>query len=387
MADQCMMLEDKIFASDGVSLRTTLLPLGDRVVIHDAVTFGRSLVVTEHSSVSDAVTLRPTAMVLEDARVADGVSVTGHYRGTAADALVARDRLLMTQTVTVHEALVVAEAVTLVRSDTIAETLTASDAAIVSRHVAFTVGDTLHGSDRAFGRVSKTISDALAVDDGFATRRSFTFGDAMRARDDVIAMGTTTIVVRDAARVSDGVTLLAHRILQAADSLLVEDRAILPGTGAAWTANTDTWAASRYSGFDLNSLLAIDGALFGAGPGGLYVIDGDDDTGAPIDASILTDERAGGPEASLRRGGYLYAPMTTNGDMGVRVYDNQGGQRHAHSYTFEPRRNAALGPMRVKYGRGLKSLMWQFEIFNIGGADFRVAGGLSWVIDAGSRRV
>lgn len=387
MADQCMLLEDPLFVSDAASLRIGLLPLADRLAVQDGTVFGRSTHVSDALAIADTAELHPTVLVKEALQVDDYATVVGVFSVITADTLTLRDACFATLVERVFEPLLVSDGATLRRYVAIGDALRVSEIAIPVRRAARQVTDRLRIADQAVVSVHSTMADVLHASDGITFLRSMQAGDSLRIDDGDEAGRSVVLVVGDLMHVGDGGTLVARASFLAADAFVAEDQAILPLQGAAWTANTDTWAASRYADWPITSLTAIDGALFGAGPGGLYALDGDSDDGLAINASVLTDQRPGGPEASLRHGGYLYAAMRSAGQMGARVLAWPKGAPASYTYVFEDRRNDAIGPMRMKYGRGIKSLMWQFEISNKEGADFRIAGGLAWVTDPGSRKV
>lgn len=386
MANQCIVIEDQLHVSSRAFVGFDIT-VSDHLRIADGSLFNRSLTVSDSLRVSDGYTVEATVDVSDSLRVSDAAEATLHMRAVAADALVVRDRATLGFFEAVRDSLTISDNATVILGMVAADRLRIASAAQPQVHMSVSVRDSLSIADSATVEVSITVRDSLRVGDGFTFGRSFTVGDALRISSAPILQGHQEVLVADTLRVRDAVTVALHSVVTVRDDLVIEGVEILPATGIAWTANTDTWAGSRYGGFELNSLAAIDGSLYGAGSAGLYAIDGADDAGVVIEASLITDQRSGGPEASLRRGGYLYAAMKADGLMGARVFDTAGGQRHAHTYTFEERRNDELGPMRVKYGRGVKSLMWQFEIFNLEGADFRTAGSLLWAIDQGSRRV
>jgi len=387
MADQCLALEDKLFISDAVGLVIAPLPAADRLIISDAAAFGRRLGVADAASVRDAAALFATVAIGDALRVSDGVAVTSQAWGEVGDRLRAGDRALLTLHEWVAETLTVGDSALGRRAFVQADALHVGDATRAVRHADAEIRDRLTIADALLGVTAIAIGDVLHALDASTLHRTLLLSDHAEAGDGVDLAANPGMVAGDRLRIRDAVMGVLHAVELVVETALLEDAALLPTVGAAWTANTDTWAASRYSGFFLNSLAVVDGQLAGAGPMGLYLVDGESDAGSPIDASVLTDERTGGPEASLRHGGYVYAMSRNAGAMGSRVIASEKGQRQVYTYAFEDRRNDAIGPMRVKYGRGIKALTWQFEIFNKEGADFRLAGGLAWLTDPGSRRV
>jgi len=157
------------------------------------------------------------------------------------------------------------------------------------------------------------------------------------------------------------------------------------GMTTGWTANTDTWAMSRYTDLPMNSLAVIDGVLYGAGDAGLFRLEGENDFGLPINAHVRTGKQAltGEQTATMRT---VYAGATTDGRLQLTVDAAPKGVPVFYTYDFEPRLAEDLAPQRAKLGRGLKSRYWQATIGNKAGADFTIDS-VSVLDSAGQRRV
>ena len=387
MADQCIVVEETGYLTD--TPRPGFGVPGPREVakVTDALTASRVTLVTEALVVADAASYRLSAAVIEVAAIADAPLPLAHPRRVVSERKRARDSMkggaamVLADTLQAHDA-----ALPGVRSPTLKESLRVADAALPRARPAVTLREAKRVRDSATGRRSSVLQDALHVAERFTMRRAALLAEVGHVAGGEAAERQLSEVVGEKPRAVDAAQIHVHALVQVLETAIAEDAAVLPTDGAAWTANTDSFAASRYTGFALNSLAVIDGRLYGAGVDGLYAIDGATDAGNPIAATILTGQQSPGSETP-QRGGYLYARMRAAGLMqaGVRYVAN--GVPGAYVYPFEDRPADDVAPMRAKFGRGIKSLLWQFEVGNQAGASFRIDSGLTWVTNPGTRRV
>lgn len=140
---------------------------------------------------------------------------------------------------------------------------------------------------------------------------------------------------------------------------------------SAWVLNTDNLALSQYDNFGFNSMAEFNGRHYGAREDGLYLFGGDDDAGAAISARFktgITDLGTG----SVKRSPILYVGYTSDGDLVLKVITtSRQGAKTQHWYRLTERREAGgTRDNRVKAGKGLASVYFQYELENIDGADF-----------------
>lgn len=386
MADQCVAIEEQGHLGDRTLAQVTGALTGAVARIVDGFRVGRVAVIREGGSAGDAAIWTPVALVAEVAQVADHAFPASALHALLVESAALRDRASYLPREVILEQGRVADASRFVRGAREVEQAALTDSAVPVRAAVGAVQERGRIGDRAafdpwvaVGATARAIDGTTAQVKALSVEISrigeaFQFGAGFAAQ------------VGDAAHGAD-TALLAVAAAGAVDErVFIDDEAHLPARGMAWTANTDTWAASRYTEFQIGSLAAIGGALFGAGRDGLYAIDGPDDAGQPIAAYVLTGQhRAKGD--GVRRGGYLYAPMIAAGAMQVRVLDTAAGEPAAHTYPFEDRKADGLATMRAKFGKGVRSLTWQLEVGNVDGAAFAIPSGMTWVIDPGTRRV
>jgi hypothetical protein len=141
----------------------------------------------------------------------------------------------------------------------------------------------------------------------------------------------------------------------------------------AWVVNTETRSASTYTNFPFNSFCEFEGRYYGAAEDGIYHLDGEDDAGEDIQARI----RLGMSNLGIsreKRIPALYLAYRADGRMVLKaVVTEIDGSRTEWWYGLTPRGAGDVREGRIQMGRGLKAVMWDFEIANLDGADFELA--------------
>ncbi|WP_052949753.1 hypothetical protein [Dyella japonica] len=386
MADQCIVLEEQAFAADRAWPGFSTVMPDFPATISDAMVSRRIVVVSERLAITDTATYQLAAIVREAISAADVWAPLAHPTRTLAETMRIRDTAAPANEQILREILHAADTVKTGRSAVVLDLLRAGDSPMPLANRELIVRDALRIADRVQYDRSSLVVEVLRAGDAMSVRRQAIVIEVATIGGDTDTAGRLSGQVIESLRAGEAVFTVVRHLALVVEGAAADGVGVLPATGVAWTANTDSFAASRYAAFAMNSMAVIDGKLYGAGPDGLYLLEGKSDAGAEVAASFRTGQQSGAGD-SVRRGGYLYAPMSTDGDMQVRVLDVAAGQNGAHTYPFEERRAEGKTTMRAKFGKGVRSVMWQFEVSNKAGADFSVPNGLQWLTDPGSRRV
>lgn len=147
-----------------------------------------------------------------------------------------------------------------------------------------------------------------------------------------------------------------------------------------WAINAETGASTRYEGYDYNSFAEINGRYYGAKSDGIYLLNGNDDNGEPIDARVGFGKQDFGTSAHKTvSNAYIGVASEGNLFMTVTVGDNE--------YTY-PTRNYGenLATQRADLGRGLKANYIEFELHNCDGEDFELSS-VEFVAASLNRRI
>ena len=277
--------------------------------------------ITDHLSRSDVITDHLTAMdtIIDKNRtmIVDQVHVTDHDRSFKQAQVLIKDKA--------H----IADKSMLVQLDTISDVLQVSD------------------RTTEYVQLIEHINERIAITDNLQS--SIIFSQHI----------TDQLIIRDMAKGS----LTAKQYVQ--DHIFIDDRVLnQPTDGYAWTANADTWAMSRYDGYNYQDLAVIDGVLYGLGEDGVYRLDAD----TPVQGKLATGKIDLGrgqlvhPVAAYLE--YELSGSTTQLQIGVST--TQSGTQQTYFYQLPSEKADYLTNGRVLFGRGLRGRHFSFEI-NISG--------------------
>ena len=141
----------------------------------------------------------------------------------------------------------------------------------------------------------------------------------------------------------------------------------VPGSdNETWVVNLDSSGSTNYTNYAFNSFATIGGRHYGAGPDGIFLLDGDTDAGAPIRASVSLGKLDFG-KATKKTVAECYVGMSGAGNLFVKVI------AEGAAYVYKTRDfSDELQQQRVKFGKGLKTNYVELEIYNEDGADFEL---------------
>lgn len=204
-------------------------------------------------------------------------------------------------------------------------------------------------------RALSSMSDALALDDTAAPRAlvSIPLTDAVAVGDTPL----TTAAVANALR--DGVALFV--------TLRIDG-----GTFSGFAMNTANKAVSEYSNWPFESFAKVGNSYYAAKADGVYLLEGDDDDGEAIAARVRTAllNLMGGKMARVPE---AYVGYRSTGQLVMKVVvTGKTGVKDEYWYEMVEQTADAMREGRFKFGRGLKSVYWQFELCNKAGADFEL---------------
>lgn len=133
-----------------------------------------------------------------------------------------------------------------------------------------------------------------------------------------------------------------------------------------WVINVDTPASTTYTNYGFNSYALSGGRYFGAGPDGIYQLDGDTDAGDPIRAYMHLGKRDFG--SKTKKTIYnAYVGMSASGNLFIKLLTDVG------NFIYKVRDyDPALQQQRFTFGKGLRANYVEIELFNENGADFEL---------------
>lgn len=244
------------------------------------------------------------------------------------------------------------------------------------------------GSDRIYGE-ARLVLPAVRIEStsyegpNGATMRSLGLASAQLTTSSFLAVsmnsaGAVTSVMavgllldaelRSAAGAAT--SLAAQQLLDAVMNTVVGATANVPAfsqDSTTWVVNLDSLASTTYKAYDYNSFAAWGGAYLGARAGGLYVLDGDDDAGAPI-AAMVSFGKHDFETTRVKRPTQVYLGVSSTDRMFLKVVVDD-----TEEYIYEARDySESLRQQRVDVGRGIRANYLTFELYNNQGCDFEL---------------
>jgi hypothetical protein len=136
----------------------------------------------------------------------------------------------------------------------------------------------------------------------------------------------------------------------------------------AMVMQTETGALSDYLNFPFNSLCMFNGQYFGASAEGLFVLAGDNDNGALIQAAARVGITDFGT-SFLKRIDRCYVGYRTDGNLVIRIFTDEVNIR---DYLLTAYGKDGLHGNHTRIGKGVAARYWQFELRNQNGANFEL---------------
>lgn len=212
--------------------------------------------------------------------------------------------------------------------------------------------ETLHvSSSLLFVQLIDSIVEALQVDD--------------QTSSDIALLASIIGTLQAADQAASLQTL--HAAIMGALAMRAADA--LVGASApreTWAVNDDkNNASTRYANFDFNSFAVFKGRAYGVRSDGLYLLEGDDDAGMPITASMHFGKVKFGSSA-MKRLGAVYVGAASDGALYLKVTTKAQGTFLYKARSSDP----DMKTQRFDVGRGFFDSYYEFELFNAEGADF-----------------
>ena len=159
-----------------------------------------------------------------------------------------------------------------------------------------------------------------------------------------------------------------HSTIDVRDSLIYDVVMSAPGADsevhAVWM---DGYGSTTYSGFDFNSFARIGGRYYGANNGGLYLLEGDTDVGAPIRSAICPGKLDMGTSQNKT---IIEAWLGVQSDCPMACKLAAEGEEYV--YEADSHNCTELEQHRMKFGKGLTANYIVPIFYNQDGADFEI---------------
>lgn len=243
------------------------------------------------------------------------------------------------------------------------ETAKISDSVLGQRTSRSLVTEQAKADDFGGMFASESVTESVSVSDSYDDKltASIVLEELARASDEVESSGQTHSkpAVELAQASSDVIDNLSARDLLS-DTAVTESSivGIQGDVGQAWTANSDTWAMSRYSPYTFSRIMVIDGVLYGEAEDGVYALSGGKEK---IDSELVTGKIDLG-KGKLVRPTDAYTEYQLSGTSELDVTTTQSGKPETYTYTLPQETADYLTNGRFILGRGLRGRHFSFAV-------------------------
>jgi hypothetical protein len=147
--------------------------------------------------------------------------------------------------------------------------------------------------------------------------------------------------------------------------------------GITYCINTTNAALTRYTNFDFKKVIRFNNKYYGVKAIGIYLLEGATDNGTAIDSRFQTY----GFNFDSRYQKYVECVWLEQNKDVLNVSVTVENNEVFTNYSYQ----SAFAGKRVKFGRGLRGIYWEFEFSNVNGGAFNVGASEFLVHEAGRK--
>lgn len=340
--------------------------VADGVTTSDNPSIYINHVLAELAAVSDAPSIYINHVLSELATLSDAPSSLRSRRGLALDGLRLADALLRHVLTSASDAAKLSDAYALSLAAQLSDLARTSDQPL--RRLYTALGEGVALADYFTRVLAEALEEGLELADRPVTGLRLTLVESVELSELLAGLRRVVTALGEGVELADTLVGLRRLFGNLGETAVLAGVLVLQDTEYnAWVVNTHTLGLSRYSGYNFNSI----SEGLGAREDGIYLLEGADDAGTPIEALIRTGFIDFGMTAK-KSNPYAYLTATVDGRLLLKVRTSQDGAKVEDWYEMTEAQSTTDNS-RFQIGRGLKARFWQYELANVNGADFEAA--------------
>lgn len=334
----------------------------DSAVIADQLTFNLMIVSHDQATLADDVMHAVSYQFFDSVVMADSTSSQLIAYDMVSDSAYISDRLALTTTEIVEDSVYLADQVfSRIGIDTY-DSIVMSESWQDFKQAYTQMEEKFSIRDELFSLRKESIDESAFIADDFSgIMHAYDFiTDSVELTDITLETTLNYELISDVIEIHDSIfdRLYAYQRLE--DFFYAEDEIVgSEQNSLLWTANTQNWAMSRYSGMQCEGLCVIDGELHAWNSEGLMKAQ----AGAEqIDAKLRTGVLNFGMQLVHPLGAYMdYVLDGADASCTMGVTSTQSGQHQTYFYPLQKVQAGALTNGRFVFGRGLRGNSFAFE--------------------------
>jgi len=331
--------------------------------ITGAALFGLMVVHSDQAQATDTVIDQANHTVVESALVSDEVFDQKHSAPLVTEqARVTESFRYRIGSLTVEQARVTDTLMDNLSAVTV-ESATVASQVIDHKYAVSLVTEQAVATDHHWQAAAELVSESAAASDIVTGNLSASalIAEVAEVADSVLDTHTgqqkPTV---ETAQASDRVIDALRAVNLVTETAVVEDT--MPSSevdsGAAWTANIETWGMSRYQPYTFQQIAVVDGVAYGVASDGLYALRG----GSEDIAGRLDTGKLDLGQGQLVHPTEAYAEYELSGKMEMDVVTTQRGLEQSYTYRLPAELASDLTNGRIRFGKGLRGRHFRFSL-------------------------
>lgn len=337
----------------------------DTLKLSVAATFTLMVLNTEQLIASDEVIEGNSGFAVQEVlKLQEAATGRHNISLTTNEILKVLDSTVYMKADQVHEQLTLSEQPQSFIYSAITEKLRLTDSILGKKFSSQFIYDSLSLKDSASVKYSNYVEESpLSISDIDSNRLSFKnlIFESLSLNDGDNSRVVTLDHVAETLKINDEINGKLYAVNDVHDYLIAFDE-MQPDqfNGQAWTANTDTWAVSRYQPYNFEGLSVINDQVYAWNDQGVFVVGTE---GEAIQAKLETGKLDFGESLVHPTAAYLeYEMLGADKQLNIAVTTTQSGKPATYTYTLADEQADHLTNGRLLFGRGLRGRHFAFGI-------------------------
>lgn len=358
--------QETAFASDSVWMGVGFITV-DSAIATASLLFGLSLIHSESAIASDEI-FESTLLTINELAIASD-EITGKKSlelMTIESATAVGEQVFSRIVAVIEESAIAADNITDRSGSLTIESARISDSEIGVRRAYSLVDETAKAIDFTAQFASSLIIESALANDYLIDKAKYSSLILERSEaSDLIVLSArrSSSLVREFALANDYL-LGGVSASQVVVEVAVAEDFILGAEefGQIWTANTDNWPMSHFSGLPFDGISVVNGTLYGTNSNGVYAVNG---ASSMVSASVVTGKiDLSGDGLVHPLGAFIeYEMIGDSTDLPsaeMLVTSTQSGIPESYQYPLIGKSASHLTNGRFKFGRGLRGRHFSF---------------------------
>lgn len=319
---------------------------------------------TDLASISSSLSYawRPGALVREGFRVLDVHAASAQFKPVTTETIRLAERIVRGMSASAADTVSVGQAVSYSRGVVVTEVLGIANVWSASAKYYFTATDRVRLADALRRFFGGDVVETIGVEAVLTPRMRLRLGltDTAGVAESLSKKFVVRVIASDTVAIDDADVLKLVFRPQLRDGVEIAAAYVAPnGNFTTWAINTRSGAVSEYGSYEFNSFAQMGGKYLGASTSGLYELNGDDDNGTDIIATIRSGlMQMTGSRFTMLRDAYL--GMRADGAFVLRIITGEG---EVYNYTFTA---DSMTSSKVPLGKGIRARYLAFELVSTG---------------------